>query len=398
VRTMKRTWAIGLICLLPSAAFAAEEFRAEIAIESVRITWTAEVGTVYQVQYSTDNMTWIDMADPVLARATSMYVVDNVFGAGKRFYRVEALPAPEDMVYIPGGTFSMGDNCLLGFGDETPIHSVTLDSFYMKKMEVTNDEYVLFLNTQKGWLHIVPEAYNWQYAVHKDSSEEAPYIFGERYEGAPNRILYQVGTFVSQGGYGDHPVVNVTWYGAAAFCNYRSQMESLDECYDLSTWECDFSRDGYRLPTEAEWEYAARGGNGYMPGKPTYYPYPWGDTIGGTKANYWGSKDPWETGTFPQTTPVGYYGANGFGLYDVIGNVWEWCNDWYAADYYDTFPFPEDNPKGPSTGLYRVLRGGGWEELFAGAQYLRCAYRNNASSPDITLNSSGFRCIRRVPL
>jgi formylglycine-generating enzyme required for sulfatase activity len=394
---MKRIWAIGFICFLPPAALAAEEFRAEIAVEAVRITWTADVGTAYQVQYSTDNVTWINMGSPVLAGETSMYVVDNVFGRQRRFYRVEALPAPEDMLLIPGGKFNMGDTCMLGFSDETPVHSVTLDTFYMKMTEVTNEEYASFLNAEKGQLHIVPQAYNGRYGVYKDSSEEEAYIFGERYEGAPNRILYQLGTFASEAGYGDHPVVNVTWYGAAAFCNYRSRAEGLDECYDPLTWECDFLRDGYRLPTEAEWEYAARGGNGYKPGKPTYYPYPWGDTIDGTKANYWGSKDPWETGTFPQTTPVAYYQANGFGLYDVIGNAWEWCNDWYAADYYDTIPFPENNPKGPATGMYRVLRGGGWEELFSNPKYLRCAYRNNASSLEAILNSSGFRCVSKGP-
>ncbi len=394
---MKRMWAIGLVSLVASAGFAADEFHAEIAVEAVRISWTAEPGTAYQIQYSTDNETWINMGSPLIASETSMYITDIVFGMEKRFYRVEALPAPEDMVLIPGGTFTMGDVCILGYSDETPVHQVTLDSFYMKTTEVTNDEYAAFLNARKGQLHIVPQAYNTQYGVYKDSSEEEAYIFGERYEGAPNRILYELGSFVAEAGYGDHPAVNVTWHGAVAFCNYRSQIEGLDECYDLSTWECDFLRDGYRLPTEAEWEYAARGGHGYKPGKPTYYPYPWGDTIDGTKANYWGSKDPWETGPFPQTTPVGYYEANGFGLYDVIGNVWEWCNDFYDAGYYDTFPFPEFNPRGPADGYHRVLRGGGWEELFSDPKCLRCAYRNNSGSPEATLSSSGFRCVKKSP-
>lgn len=392
---MKTLWTIVFSCFLLQTSFAAEDFRAEIAVQTVRITWTANVGTLYQVQYSTDNQTWMNLGSPVLAGQTTEYVLDDVFGLPKRFYRVEAVAAPEDMVLIVGGSFNMGD--AEGFSDETPVHSVTVNSFYMKRTEVTNDEYVSFLNSEKARLYIAPSAYNGKYAVYKDSSLTEPYIFGERFSGAPNRILYQTGTFVSESGYGNHPVVNVTWHGAAAFCNYRSRVESLDECYNPSTWECDFLRDGYRLPTEAEWEYAARGGNGYTPGNPTYYDYPWGDTIDGTKANYWGSKDPWETGTFPQTTPVGYYQENGFGLYDVIGNVWEWCNDWYDFNYYDTWPFPEDNPKGPATGDYRVLRGGGWEELLSDPVYLRCAYRNNASVLDLVLNSTGFRCVRKSP-
>jgi formylglycine-generating enzyme required for sulfatase activity len=385
---MKRIRAIELVCFVSAAAFAADEFRAEIAVQAVRITWTAEVGTFYQVEYSTDNKTWVNLASAVLAGETSMYVLDDVLGLPKRFYRVEALSGFEDMVCLPGGAFSMGDNCGLGFGDETPAHRVVLDSFCIKKTEVTNDEYAAFLNSQKSQLYIVPLAFNGQYAVYKDSTEQEPYIFGERYEGAPNRLLYQFGTFISQSGYGNHPVVNVTWHGAAAFCNYRSRVGKLDECYDVSTWECDFSKNGYRLPTEAEWEYASQGGNGYMPGKPTYYPYPWGDTIDGSKANYWGSNDPWESGTFPKTTPVGYYPPNGFGLYDMIGNVWEWCNDWYDDAYYKTVPFP---------GAYRVLRGGGWEEFFSHPDYLRCSYRNNSSMLDVTLNSSGFRCVRNAP-
>jgi sulfatase modifying factor 1 len=396
MKAIKEMSVIGLTFVFGFCASGEEEFQAEVAIESVRVTWTAEVGELYQVQYSTDNMAWANLGDPVFADVASMHVIDNVYGLGKRFYRVKSLAGvPPDMVYIPGGTFSMGDNCGLGYRDETPVHPVTLDSFYMKETELTNAEYASFLNSQKQSLHIVPQAYNGRYAVYKDSSEEEPYIFGERYGGAPSRILYQFGTFVSEAGYDDHPVVNVTWYGAVAYCNYRSRLETLEECYDPSTWECNFSKSGYRLPTEAEWEYASRGGNGYTPGKPTYYPYPWGNTIDGTRANYWGSGDPWESGSFPRTTPVGFYDANGFGLYDMIGNVWEWCNDWYDKDYYETYP--TNNPWGPATGAYRILRGGGWEESFSDPVNLRCAYRNNSASPEITLNSSGFRCVRKAP-
>ena len=135
-------------------------------------------------------------------------------------------------------------------------------------------------------------------------------------------------------------MADVTWYGAAAYCNWRSQEEGYQQCYNLSTWECDFSKNGYRLPTEAEWEYAARGGEH----KP-YYRYPRSNSIDGSEANYWSSGDPYETGSYPWTTPVDYYPANGYGLYDMAGNVWDWCNDWYSDTYYSSSPY--NNPTGP---------------------------------------------------
>jgi formylglycine-generating enzyme required for sulfatase activity len=161
-------------------------------------------------------------------------------------------------------------------------------------------------------------------------------------------------------------MVHVSWYGAAGYCNWRSQQEGLENCYDLSTWDIDYTKNGYRLATEAEWEYAARGGN-----HDPYYRYPWGNSIDDSMANYWGSEDPYEEEyPYPWTTPVGYYDGNqiptgvdmvnGYGLYDMAGNVGEWCNDWYEEDYYSTSP--ENNPTGPASSLFgcRVSRSNGW--------------------------------------
>jgi hypothetical protein len=173
------------------------------------------------------------------------------------------------------------------------------------------------------------------------------------------------------------------WAGAALYCNWLSAGNGLQACYDPVTWSCNFNSNGYRLPTEAEWEYAARGGH-----TNPYLNYPNGNTVIGNQCNIPVSGDPYETGDYPNTTPVGFYdgslrmktsfnwpanvtsyqtsdGVNGFGLYDVQGNVWELLNDWYGQNYYSISPY--NNPTGPTSGFimpdgkpYRGMRGGNW--------------------------------------
>jgi len=176
-------------------------------------------------------------------------------------------------------------------------------------------------------------------------------------------------------------MVHVSWYGAVAYCNWRSNEQGYEACYNLSTWECDFSKHGYRLPTEAEWEYVARGGD-HRP----YQRFPWGDTISHSQANYYarlavafydvnpteGFHPDWDDGTYPYSFVVGSFSANGYGLYDMSANVWEWCNDWWDGGYYDVSPY--DNPQGPASSPFgvRVLRGGSW---YCPAHYCRVAAR-----------------------
>ncbi len=175
------------------------------------------------------------------------------------------------------------------------------------------------------------------------------------------------------------PAVRIQWIDAAKFCNKCSELDGLKACYDEKTWSCDFEANGYRLPTEAEWEYACRAG--------TKSKYSGGDTVGSigwTKENSQG-----------MTHPVGTKAANAWGLFDVHGNVWQWCNDWYAEGYYKESP--KENPRGPATGEQRVMRGGSWD---VPAEKCRAAYRAKDfqvfTDACFGMDSYGFRRIRAL--
>jgi formylglycine-generating enzyme required for sulfatase activity len=253
------------------------------------------------------------------------------------------------MVLIPAGEFQMG--CNDGGNDEKPVHTVYLDAFYMDKYEVTNAQYAKFLN---------------DYGKNTDAAGHELIDFDDG-----NCLIEKSGIFRRKyrpkSGYENHPVVEVTWYGAAAYAQYY----------------------GKRLPTEAEWEKAARGG---LVGKK----YPWGDNITHNEANYYGTggkDDKWSG-----TSPVGSFAPNGYGLYDMAGNVWEWCADEYDSGYYSKSL--KNNPKGPGiaitlgnnnfTNVYtmRVIRGGAWRYS---PSYLRCACRLGYV-PTLTYYYLGFRC------
>jgi len=238
-----------------------------------------------------------------------------------------AYPGIKDMVLIPAGPFSMGSSSegAEASPDEKPVHTVFLDAYYIDKYEVTNAHYQRFV-LETG--HPVPfvdkpwaEAYNWK------------------------GTAYPSGT-------GNYPVVLVTWEDAQAYAAWIKK----------------------RLPTEAEWEKAARA---HLVGKQ----YPYGDTLEMNCANF-------DKGFFRKNAlnPVGSFEPNAIGLYDMAGNVWEWCQDWYDADYYKKSP--AQNPRGPAAGLYRVDRGGAWVN---DTNYLRCSQRGK-NSPDSKSHITGFRC------
>jgi len=236
-----------------------------------------------------------------------------------------------DMVSVTGGTFDMGSTS--GYSDEEPVHSVTVSGFSISTTEVTQGLYEEVMGSNPA----------------------------------------------SSFGVGDtYPVYNVSWYDAVDFCNALSDLEGFDRCYTVNGTDvtCDFTRNGYRLPTEAEWEFAARGGNAS-----NWYTYAGSDTVGDV-AWYWYNSN-------SATHPVGTKAPNELGLYDMSGNLWEWCWDWYDAYYYDVSP--SSGPAGPSSGSYRVKRGGSWHYI---AAYCRSASRLYGS-PSYGISSIGFRVARR---
>ncbi len=180
-----------------------------------------------------------------------------------------------------------------------------------------------------------------------------------------------------------NPVEQVRWSDAVKFCNKRSELEGLQPCYNLTNWQCNFDATGYRLPTEAEWECACRAGT-----KTAYF---FGDNASKLGDYAWFDKN---AGGHPR--PVGQKQPNPWGLYDMCGNVWEWCNDFYKVDYYSESPAVD--PRGPKEGQTKVVRGGAWR---FSDENCRSGYRYNENPgySDVCFGYDiyGFRCVKNVP-
>jgi formylglycine-generating enzyme required for sulfatase activity len=237
-----------------------------------------------------------------------------------------------EMVQILGGKFMMGDKDEV----DAPPHEVVVGSFSMDRHLVTQEQFQKVMGANPS-----------------------------RWKGEKN------------------PVEQLRWSDAVKFCNKRSELEGLQPCYDLKALKCDFEASGYRLPTEAEWEYACRAG--------TTTPYFFGDNPARLNDYAWFDKN---SGGHPR--PVGQKQPNPWGLHDMAGNVWEWCNDFYKVDYYQESP--RENPKGPNEGQNKVLRGGAWR---FSADNCRSGYRYNESPgySDVCFGYDiyGFRCVRKSP-
>jgi formylglycine-generating enzyme required for sulfatase activity len=241
----------------------------------------------------------------------------------------EDAAVPANMVRVAGGSFRMGG--ALGDADEAPVHTVYINSFFMSKTEVTQGEYRAVIGANPSG------------------------FFGDAL-----------------------PVENVSWYDAVEYCNKLSLKEGLTPAYSGSNDNiaCNFTANGYRLPTESEWEYAARGGSRDS----LAFSYAGGNSVG---VLGW-----YKNNSEQRIREVGTKHPNSLGLYDMSGNVWEWCWDWYDAYSADE----QSDPRGPLRGSYRVIRGGSWN---SSADQLRSTYRNYGD-PGARYHDLGFRVIRPI--
>ncbi|MFM9950919.1 MAG: SUMF1/EgtB/PvdO family nonheme iron enzyme [Saprospiraceae bacterium] len=288
------------------------------------------------------------------------------------------LEVSDNFILIPGGTFQMGDLFDEGDSDEKPVRNVTLSDFYLSKFELTLGEFRQFISATKyetdadkgGWSYIWNGS-NWE---KKDGVNWKCDIAGKLRPEAEN----------------NHPVIHVSWYDAVAYCNWLSGQRGLQKVYSISGTNvaANWNANGYRLPTEAEWEYAARqGGKKVRFGNGQNTAEPKAINFDGSAG---GKKDYSVVGEYrAKTLPVGSLNSpNALGLHDMSGNVWEWCWDWYG-----TYPSTaETNPKGPDSGSDRVIRGGSWGSDPA---YVRCANRGS-DSPGSRYYYLGFRLARAV--
>ena len=385
----------GLCALGLAACVSAHEASAQSPTDTTvtvrmvpRLTIHSVVGYTNEIQFTNrlGNSQWQQLTQVVVT--STPYELDDLTAgsAAQRFYRVlvstnttTSAPPSTNMVTIPGGSFTMGD-----FFDgslDAIQHVVTVSTFQMDATDVTYDL----------WRKVY------------DYATANGYAFDN----------------LGMGKATNHPVQHVNWYDAVKWCNARSEMEGLTPCYytdtsltvlyktgrvNLANTNVNWSASGYRLPTEAQWEKAARGGvSGHR--------FPWSDTdnIAGSRANYLGAnasirpvydKGPvgynplFSIDPHPYTSPGGAFAPNGYGLYDMAGNVFQWCWDWYYNRYYNATLGATD-PPGPlsSPSTTRVQRGGSWS---SGAGDLRCMKRGYVA-PTSAGDGVGFRCVRNAP-
>ena len=346
--------------------------------KDVLISWPASL-TNYVLQSTTNlaSASWLTVSNvvPVLGNNSLTVTVTNTARARFfRLYNTNTPTVPTGMALIPAGSFTMG-NCMdpnEGFSYELPLHSVYVSGFYMDQYDVT---YAL-------WQQVHNWATNHGYSFDSAGSGKAA----------------------------NHPVQRIDWYDCVKWCNARSEMEGRTPAYYTSAAQATVYRTGqvnvdnnsmnwnagYRLPTEAEWEKAARGGASGQR-------FPWGNTVSWSQANYYGSMggfaydlataigyDPaFNDGVDPYTSPVNYFAPNGYGLYDMAGNVCQWCWDWYGS--YGSAS--QTDPRGPSSGSSRAVRGG---SCYYSALVCRAADRydyNGGSGPTVSNGYMGFRSV-----
>lgn len=324
-------------------------------VQNVTISCATEGATIfYSIDGSTPSIPYngpvnIAATATLKAKASKSGWTDSQITSAT--YTISAPPPPGHMIYVPGGTFTMGDTRGQGYEGELPTHTVILNPFYIGTYEVTQAEYCQYMQPGSSWT--------------------SDYGLGDNY-----------------------PAYYVSWYAVLKYCNLRSMAEGLTPCYTINgstdpanwgavhtsgyaTWWdaaiCDWNANGYRLPTEAEWEYAARGATN----NPDYL-YSGSDDI---NAMAW-----YESNSVGTSHPVGTKAPNGIGAYDMSGNLFEWCWDW-CGSYSSS---PQNNPTGPASGSFRLLRGGDW---CCDSDYCRVSIRV-LNYPFYIFNCYGFRLCR----
>jgi formylglycine-generating enzyme required for sulfatase activity len=314
----------------------------------------------------------------------------NLYNSSKR----ETSLSHHNMVYIPGGVFDMGGDNKQAFPDEFPKHKVVLDGFWMDCTEVTNAQFAEFVSATH-YVTTAEKVIDWEElkkqlppnTTKPADTELQPAALVFKIPANDNEFWWKIvpganwkhpeGPNSSIVGKDNYPVVQISWDDAQAYCQWAHK----------------------RLPTEAEWEYAARG-------KLKNKIYTWGNeqiNQGIAKANSWQGNFPIKNtneDTFIKLAPVKSFASNGYGLYDMAGNVWEWCQDWYDANYYLTVAKGVKNPHGPSKGYdpedtsaqKRTIRGG---SFLCNDGYCS-GYRNARrmkETPDTGMEHIGFRCV-----
>ena len=280
----------------------------------------------------------------------------------------------DSMIKLPGGKFLMGTNDEEGFPEdgEGPVREITLDPFYIDETTVTNFQFAEFIKAT-GYI-TEAERYGWSFVFYGLLSEEdqkrdyqvaAPTPWWYAVPGAQWNHPEGKDSHINERK--DHPVVHVSWHDAQAYCQWI----------------------GKRLPTEAEWEYAAR--SGLVQKK-----FPWGDELtpgGEHRCNIWQGNFPdynsLEDG-FLGTAPAKSFKPNNFGLYNMAGNVWEWCNDWFSSDFHKAGP--RKNPAGPLNGESKIMRGGSFLCHHSYCNRYRVAARSS-NTADSSTSNLGFRCV-----
>jgi formylglycine-generating enzyme required for sulfatase activity len=373
---------------------------------AIEISARAQESFFYRVQTTQGVTTFFDTRlDGVIQWSNSVpsgtYVIERSSSLGTNWvpyvratntaitmsHKVWDYDVPTNFVFIPAGFYRRGDH----YGDLTvarPVQTVYISPFYIDKFETSNDQMreVLQWAYDNNRVQIVTNS------IQNVTGTIQPLFFLNKFN---SLISLNNGVFQVKPGRGNHPAVYVTWYGAAAYCNWLSEMHGKTPCFEFQNWTCNFSANGYRLPTEAQWEKAARGG-------PEGYRFPWTHSlnISFNEANYrsstnhsynlsapgyhpiWGAAGP---AGLPYTCPVNEFAPNGFGLHNVAGNAWEWCSDWAVGRYFG------DNlvdPMGPATGTYKIFRGGSY---FTTEERLVCASRYVSFLPERAFDDIGFR-------